>query len=226
MKYKFTCAEHQEYGMLGWRLTNMPAFDPLSGIAVAHDVLEHRPIDDSTTGELKALGAMIHVRGEDYAQQKGRRITSPAENMSEELGDLLLKIKWGEWIPLQSMTSRQFINQWNKLEEWVKDEILLTTELVKVYLEDAREELNVITPAIRDRVQYWLAFGYNDALKRYKNVSRVQLLDTFIEIETKADQYLKHAYEGQELIVDLIWREEIMSNSRYADLKVSLTENY
>ena len=41
MKYEFIAEEHEEFGMLGWKLKDCPGMGPLTGITVAHDILEH-----------------------------------------------------------------------------------------------------------------------------------------------------------------------------------------
>jgi len=59
-RYTFEVAEHEEYGSLGFKPSWYPKGDPLGGMAVAHDILEHFPKDDgSAEGEYMALGASL-----------------------------------------------------------------------------------------------------------------------------------------------------------------------
>lgn len=60
-----TCAEHKDYGFMGWRPNWIPHFDPSSGLGVAHDVLEHARRDPGTIeSEFQAFGAIVWLRGE------------------------------------------------------------------------------------------------------------------------------------------------------------------
>ncbi len=188
----FDCKEHQEYGGLGWVLQNMPAFDPLPGMAVAHDMLEHIPDDDSTTGELMALGAFLYVRGEEYFQQKRRGMgtTSPAENCHGEIGDLLIKIHYKEWVPLQA--TRHTLRG---LPGDIQDEIKKTVRLVRRYLKTERDDYTMTAEDSR-AILGWMAEGYRQAAKRYSDLPRYELLDLFCRIEAAADKALKQAEEG------------------------------
>lgn len=47
-KFTFVCKTHDEYGGLGWALKSKPHFEPLPGMTVAHDVMEHFPRDNAT----------------------------------------------------------------------------------------------------------------------------------------------------------------------------------
>lgn len=202
MRYTFTCAEHEEYGHLGWKLSNMPAFDPLGGMGVAHDVLEHRRGDDSTTGELMALGVSMHVRGSDYYAMKGRIHTRPSYHMSGEIGALFCHISDGEWIPLQDTKLYRLSPRCCDHED-IMAEIEATVELVKKhFIEEDRPEISL---SAQDEINLrsWLARGYSHALRRYRGIPHYQLLEMFCEIERRADQLLKDAWQGCELIVDV-----------------------
>lgn len=54
---KFICAEHQEYGYLGWKMASRPWTDPITDMGIPHDIMEH-----TVEQEFQALGASIHVR--------------------------------------------------------------------------------------------------------------------------------------------------------------------
>src|SRR5215510_9381522 len=80
MTRKFKVENHPEYGTLGlapqWMQGEQD--DPLTGMGVAHDVLEHGPNDEV---EWQGLGGSVHVRGKSYYHQ---RIGNP--NAAENIG--------------------------------------------------------------------------------------------------------------------------------------------
>lgn len=203
-RFKFTCAEHSEYGSLGWRIANMPAFDPLGGMGVAHDILEHWPNDDSTTGELQALGASMVVRDfEQYYAERGQLEPSPGRNFSIEVADLIIKIRNGEWVPLRPIAKLPAV------EERAKAEIQACIEHVKEYYISDRDGDFILTLEEEFAIRAWLATGFNRALRRYKDTDRYNLLRAFQHIERKADKALEHAYEGAEMTVRVMWGEHL-----------------
>jgi hypothetical protein len=206
--FKFTCAEHQEYGGLGWRIANMPAFDPLGGMGVAHDILEHWPNDDSTTGELMALGASMVVRDFDrYYRERGQYAPSPARNFSGEIAELLLKIDSGEWVPLRPIKRLILPSDIRALAE-----IRYAVQHIHRHFSgesgdyDGPYRMDLVTEA---HVRSWLATGFNRALRRYKDTDRYNLLRAFQHIEKQADLALMDAYEGAEMTVRVMWGEDL-----------------
>ncbi len=203
--YQFICKEHEEYGSKGWVLSNMAAFDPLGGMAVAHDILEHWPNDDSTTGELRALGAMLHVRGEEYNRRKGKMFTAPSYHFSGELGELLLKIQFGEWVPLKEHKGRHSKAKYSWANEEIEEGIILACKHIQEEYQGEYAQPAEHTLAL---VYHWLSNGYNSALRRYAKVHPWDLLNTFIYIEQEADKRLKFAEIGTKLKVSLDWNRE------------------
>lgn len=189
-KKTFVCETHQEYGELGWRPQSNPNFDPLSGMAVAHDTLEHAPnTTDSIEDELQAFGAMIHVRGYHYFIRQGSYDPRPVYHMSGELAMLLEKVHFGELaaIPARKLTPCEDIQ--NDLIELVK---MIRRELT--FIDDALE----LTDAMARNLCAWITTGYLKARKRYANVDALTM---FCEIEKRANDILKHANEGDQLTV-------------------------
>src|SRR5258706_10369581 len=67
MKYIFISEEHEDFVTLGWKLKGCSGMDPLSGMAVAHDCMEHFPKvgqADGVAEEFMALGAALWIRGD------------------------------------------------------------------------------------------------------------------------------------------------------------------
>jgi hypothetical protein len=222
MRWTFDCAMHKDYGFKGWKLTNMPAFDPVTGLGVAHDILEHRRNDDSTTGELMALGAMIHVRGEDYFYRKNLVYTSPSYHLYSELGDLMLKIQSGEWTAL-----RPFPRQYSRTDDdWTRAQIAEGISLAEKYIREDREEELPSADQWR-AVRNWITYGFNSARQRYRDIARHDLLETFCEIEQQADNALRYAEAGlTQLTVNLAWRAGYLTNERKPDLSITTREVY
>lgn len=231
MRYKFICKEHEDHGTLGWVLANMPAFDPLQGMAVAHDILEHWPNDDSTTGELLALGASIHVRNTQYSTRRreefarrygGRGIITeetvrPSFNGAGEVAELLYKIACGQWQPLRDYPTK-FVRR--GLSEFAFEECVHYVRLVRRELYERGDDDTVrLTQRDARNVLCWLATGYQRAVRRYKGISEYELIATFEAIENAADKALKDAEENDELHVSLMWRKR-PNGTRYADLTI------
>ncbi len=193
MKYVFTCAEHEDFGSLGWRLKSQPDFDPLTGMAVAHDILEHFPGGDgSPADEFQALGASIHVRDGYYANG------TAGDNIGSDFPEIMRHIIY-EHMHLNSAPRT------NPCDSWVEAEItkainVLERELEYMHLEP--DELASVRRCYPD-IRGWMRVGYRKALKRYKGLYKNDIQRLFREIEQEADRRLKYAEEGAELTVSL-----------------------
>ena len=170
----------------------MPAFEPLGGMAVAHDVLEHWPNDDSTTGELLAFGAMLWVRGEDYFALSKSYNTNPFYHMKHELAKLLLKISRGEFVPLRHAPCQYRTNDYD-IQKGIEELILEISIILRILEIPNENPATILTPETVGNVKSWLARGYNRAQRRYASVGRHELLDTFCFIEEQADKALRYA---------------------------------
>lgn len=61
---EFFWAHDEERGVSGWVLARMPHFDPVSGMALAHDLLEHTDTYPGMEGEALAFGGICYIRVE------------------------------------------------------------------------------------------------------------------------------------------------------------------
>ena len=177
-------------------------------MAVAHDVLEHFPKDDSTTGELMAQGAMVHIRGSEYFRAKGRRDTSVAAQGAGEIAALLEKVRTGEWVSILPAGARYCQPIESHLSE-------LITEIESNMQSEFERDMTIEEDEL---VRYWVSVGFQRALKRYKGTDRGELLDAFTRIEDEADRVLKRAEEGDTLTVNLVWRNNV------ADLRLTVSQ--
>lgn len=199
MKFEFVCAEHKEYGHNGWRLKSQPNFDPLAGMAVAHDCLEHFSDDGSVAAEYMALGASMFIRDEYFYNHKGKIETNPGVHIASDMPDIMRHIlqesyefpKAPRTYPLES-----------EVEGWIN-------RMFQEYHRNIREEYDYkdlkLSVDIKRSIRSYLRIGYRKAKKRYgRDHWGAQTL--FREIEEKADKALKSAEEGTELHVIVDFR--------------------
>lgn len=200
IKRVFEVARHEEYGELGLRMVGMPWADPLTGVAVAHDMLEHFPKDGGAIeSELMALGASLYVRDcGAYFAQKGLKHSEAYKNLAADFPTLF---SWclengpmefpdpGKTRPLDDEECEQQARE--AVEEAAR---LMVSEFDADYT-DAREFMDVRQQA---RAFGWFRKGYRKACKRYRGIPAWKVCQAFNNIEQEADQFLKNArHEGQ-----------------------------
>lgn len=214
----FVCERHENYGELGLRMRNRPHFEPLTGMAVAHDLLEHFRNDDGRlSGELMALGASIHVRdGENYHTRRGNM--NPVHKhlaadmvqqvyYTEQSGDRLLR-DCGRTARLPDDYAEYSV------QEALKSSIrLLRTEVA------ADQFPSWLTgDEQRRRFVGWLRRGYRAAQRRYRGIPSYTLMEAFIAVERAADNFLKYAEEGMEVRISVDpHRARAVLEERYND---------
>lgn len=193
--YTFTVAEHEEYGGLGFKPSWYPNGDPLPGMAVAHDILEHFPGDDgSVEGELQALGASLYIRGE--SGYTARYSMHPVEKHIGADFPLL-------WEHMQHEDHRDMVKECPKVRE--SSLLEQCRECVRYGVNDI--EGNEVDPLpskeCRERMACWLAVGFKRAEKRYKGKCYEVAWSLFQPIQQEAGKLLKHAEEGMVLTVQV-----------------------
>lgn len=192
---RFRIEEHPEYGTVGLTPLWMPGHqhDPLTGMGVAHDLLEHGPDD---VCEWQGLGGSVYVRGEDYYHQ---RVGNPdaAENIGSEFRNLFYLWEGadipdpGRTLPLR--------------DEWAEELIQNAVQGGCKGLRDEESENRDVThwtrSENRQRMIGWMRRGYRAAKRRYRRINRFRLLEAFCSIERVADETLKHYadYLGSEV---------------------------
>jgi hypothetical protein len=195
-RYTFVCEKHEEYGELGWKLKSKPHFEPLGGMATAHDILEHFQNDDGTAGgECQALGAMFLVRGETYQHIKNQQFDrTPGESLGSDLVEL-----FNRQYPMPTPPATKRLDD-AKIERWLYDAYGSTLHEASWSELDEKEEFKTFVA----KAIVWMRIGYKRALKKYKDVA-LDIPYIFHSIETQADELLKNAYESQEMVVELDW---------------------
>lgn len=206
----FVCEEHEEYGSLGWRPEWMPNAEPYGGMAVAHDMLEHEPNDDGgAEAEFRALGAALWLRGDTGYFQNGR----PGENLASDIPDILGRV----WYGGQTLTDP---GRTYRLPERAEIELnRVRSELRKHYQYEDPEDRRPTRQEV-DRILGWMRRGYRGAIRRFRRLDNYSLCHAVYQrIENTADALLRHAEEGQRMIVRV--------NLRRCDVDIQLEEeNY
>lgn len=213
MKWTFVCEEHEDYGMKGWREKRHPNFDPLGGLAVAHDVLEHfRDDDDGPAGELQAHGAMVWIRGMNG--QFGNPIMSPAEVSVSEFPNIFRH--WRDEDMNLPDPPRRNRPQDSAEREFIDDMIhhgrrLLMSEFLDHGGEVSDEDRASIRADIEKflvKARGWMLDGLAKVKKRYRKFQSYDVALLFKRIEARADELLKFAEEGDEMVVCVVGLEE------------------
>ena len=202
--YTFDAAEHAEYGTIGFRPTWYKAGDPLSGMAVAHDILEHFPGDDGRAeGEYMALGAALWIRGEGGYWSNS--MYSPEEQIASDF-DMI----WG----IQPHVRPCGVAHDAALMARCRTAARLGRKNMR---SNGREVSEVPTAADCERIARWLAKGYQRARRRYGRRGACQVAwDLFKPIEEAAERALKYAEQGMRLTVRVDYtRCKVMTECDY-----------
>lgn len=187
---RFVAAMHEEFGNLGLAPTWMSdgQRDPLTGMGVAHDILEHGSRD---VCEWQGLGGAVYVRaGTGYfASRRGN--PDPADNLSAEFTNL-----YGLW-------DGGLIPDPGPTRACDGDEVIDATlrEAVKELGPDATREW--LTDENRRRMRGWMRRGYRAAARRWPNA--YMAMETFRAIEAAVDRLLDHGDVVEGVPVDILF---------------------
>lgn len=195
--HRFVCQEHEDFGTKGWRQQSQPGFDPLGGMAVAHDIIEHFPNgDESPADEFQALGASLLIRQDYYYASKGQYTTSPALNAASDMPEIIRHVVHEHMhLPEAPKTLRL-----RDGEELVQTFVRASYKLVRSEFEDySDDELAQMREVVR-KSEGWVRIGYRRAQKRYAG-KMGQTLSLFCSIERMANRLLEQAEEGQVMVV-------------------------
>jgi len=190
-KHKIVAEYHIESGFLGIviRGNDRDYFEPaLSGITLAHDLLEHptKPHPNGFADELMALGAIVAGRiRTGWCNNYGRRITS--EDLSSDVFSL---IETCEDLP----PCRATIRDYNDLESM--------RGAIQSALRDDKNE-NYDAPDLNN-ILGWMCKGHQAFRRRFYRLDLYNLTNyLFDQIALKAGNWLSNAIEGEEAILHL-----------------------
>lgn len=199
----FVCREWEVTGELGWKPEWIPNFDPLAGMAVPHDVMEHFPDSGPEIHhELQAFGAMYFIRGEmDYWGQAGMNpdpffhMTGGIVQVFEE--DMHNKNGGRGFVwpaPAAATSGDPDLDEsfYNLACRGIRD---FVSEM------DAVDGWDFKSPVKAGQVAPWIAIGYARAVERFKHTSQDELVHTFREVEKAADRYLADCYGDERLVI-------------------------
>jgi hypothetical protein len=196
---KFIHEYSDKYGSWGWRPAWMPNFDPLQGMGIAHDILEHFPGDDgSVEGELMAHGAMLFVRGEGYFNQDRFNYQSDAlETIAGDVPDLLYdELFWaGRTLgtPPRHIVEEEDEERLRTITHHAMSEARMS---IGWRAGDHKDDLTAfLNKEMDERVLGWLRRGFVRAQHRYRRISKDSVLHVFKVIEQAADEYLRRMRE-------------------------------
>lgn len=210
---RFICEEHTAFGELGLRPLAMPEADPLSGMTVAHDMLEHFPDDDGgVEAEFMALGASYWLRCESgYNESRSRVDRDQAENIAADFPELFRHIRDEGFTlhdpgPVEPIEDEHTDDALRRCARLGVEE----TEQQETYQTDDGEELDEMLVAFCsyqsvERITGWLRKGYVRATERFEDHDAFTLAETvFGTIEKRLDDWLKSdAVEGTEVEVTI-----------------------
>ncbi|MEZ2310799.1 hypothetical protein AB6809_29565 [Paraburkholderia sp. RCC_158] len=192
---KFICKEHPEGGFNGWRPSWMPHFDPMPGLGVAHDTLEHLVSDDGTVeAEFKAFGAIVWLR--DGASWFGRNGTDSdvAVHMS---GDIREQAEYlnSECRRLRAAPRTQRLSD-DCAEEAIE-------RCIQKGFKEILDECSESTARLLNRndVRSYMRIGYRRTQRRFAAAGPHNMAWVFDQIVEQADRKLKGAELDDELIV-------------------------
>lgn len=199
----FVCERHQEYGLLGWREINKDHFDPLAGVAVAHDCLEHFPDDGPTIEhEIQAFGAMLHVRGSQL--RNGYHTSLWWENVQ---CDLLTAFQLYRFQGVTFHPPPYTYKISNEEGEYQIAELLASfPSFLENELSISDEEGKQLIHTFVSYLRGWLRIGYRRAVKRWREETNY-IQSLFADIAQRADHALKHAEIGEQFVVSVNMRK-------------------
>ena len=191
ISFLFDVAEHEEYGTVGLRMAGKPHFEPIGGMGVAHDMLEHFRDDPGTlSGELEALGASLFVRGEHYYSDKGQYVREPWQNISGEFIQQVYHCENRDEYELRDGGNHRKLD-----DEWAEDQIRKTVRegfrLVRSDLDDDRLPTWLTRWDRRRILMGWMRRGFRRARRRYAKARDGMVTYTFRQIEDRVEKYLR-----------------------------------
>jgi hypothetical protein len=192
----FIAKQHEEFGTIGLQMKGRRWADPLGGMAVAHDLLEHFPKDDgSCEHELMALGASYYVRnGSAYYCARGQYQTDPAMNISADMVQQCYFMDRDGRTALRPIMTRPCRNE--EFEDFARRTFIESVRLCRSELDDP-----AMTRWIRSEPFIgWLRAGYRRARIRYNRVQEWRTCHAFEQIEKAADRVIDREvdFPGQE----------------------------
>lgn len=187
----FEIARHEEFGTIGLRPVDTPHADPLSGMAVAHDLLEHEPGDSfDVPGELKALGAMIVVRDFGlYWHNQGSHDPDPASHIVADLAEVYRHVVYER----MALPGTPGALGHRTLDDDEAERIVMDATRGKPFRDWFEDFEDDVYPRDREinTMRAWMRLGFRIARHRYRAQPGWRLCEAFTQIENDADAFVR-----------------------------------
>jgi hypothetical protein len=189
--YRLKVKEHEEYGLGLVVDVGRPYFEPLQGLSIAHDVLEHtiKPHPNPYIDELMALGGLIAGRVETgWCSQYGRwsRVSDIAADVEVLASGCINSGKYLEWGGCKAHLLHN-----THLKDDIRDAVLKG-------IKDAEYECEESIDCDIDSTTAWIIKGYQAYKKRFRRLGNYGVANTiFNSIATCCDNLLKQANDGE-----------------------------
>ena len=202
MRYKFVCENHDDYGTLGWRLESHPDFDPLQGMAVAHDCIEHFPDgDESPSDEFQALGAAFRIRG---LGGFFNNVHTPESNIASDMPEIFQHIVNEDMGLSEPPKSAYSPMRDSEIETSLNTIVIEGLKLIKDQRQGYDDGIQAsFVSEFRRKAVAWLRHGFRRAGSRYRNRLN-EMVWMFETIQKESDKYLQDAEEGDKLTVQIL----------------------
>lgn len=182
---EFVCEEDEERGYFGWRQAGQSGFDPVPGLGVAHDLLEHFPGGtDSMADEFQAFGAAMFVRY-DGCYTGWSHNHSFAHHMSDLEDVLKPAIQSGYRLEPPPPTRPLEEHHERELERYVVNARKGAANACEIWGPLPDDDIEQI---VTDSVG-WIRTGYRRARRRYQRYYASHVARTFEAIIEKVDKF-------------------------------------
>lgn len=199
--YIFEIAEDNEAGYVGLKMKGTEFADPTDGVGAAHDIMEHARNQKGceVEGELRAIGALIYVRGYNYFLFKGTWTRSLPEILRYELSNIIsylqqnadaLSRDWWKRVRPETPQSKPFRDMDLELNILQIATRMVSNTDIQEYIyeyEDAPHH----TRYLQKNIAGLLREGYRQAARRYNNYDRGLMSEVFLELEKDLDKALE-----------------------------------
>lgn len=205
-KREFEWREDEEYGGWGWIPKGFPKFNAGRGMLVAHDTLEHFTNDSGTLeAEIRALGAMVLIRGEGgYFWNKGS-IQGPEKSLGADLAHFYSELSNGMHSDEGEFSMPPRTRCLDTEGDYIIEQALKEgRELFELERKYNGSESEVDEKKLKEwerKMRGWLRIGYRKAVKRYHNALPHELSYLFDCVEEKIDTRFKSGEQYETLTV-------------------------
>lgn len=194
MDFIYDTGNGNDYGADGLRSADHDHFTPGWGRTVAHDMLDHFPVNVDRSlahDELLALGASLRVRGESWWARQDYRWSSPRHvSLKYDVDTTLEETLWqGQWdLPAPPDRVHRLRDDYAEdciqhVERRLRDE---GAPALQEYLADGGDpDFPADYPA---RVAAALREGYRAACRRYNGVPQWRLAEAYDNVAREVDR--------------------------------------